>query len=267
MSEININPQPPVNKKVIFGDVLYPANGIWGPVYNQYIQVIIVYQGSISMVIGDREFLLPSHHMCLLKPKVYTLHRFDEKTPTLHRWGQIYHELVPDILMDQLDNLPFCLPYTRRVENLVLQGNAISQDTTPAGELAQAKLCEALIAEYIRSAQAGTEKEKPLPPAIIKAREFLEEQYKEDISLDDVAAAASVTPQHLIRLFQAHLKTTPIRALWKVRVQHGVDILLKTGLSVGEAAFQSGFKTQDHFSRMVKKVYGSSPKVLREQLR
>ena len=78
--------------------------------------------------------------MCLVKAGTYIFHRFYEHGPTLHRWCQIHQDLMPEDITQQLEGLPFCLPYTRRVENLILQGNAINQDASPAGKLAKAKL-------------------------------------------------------------------------------------------------------------------------------
>ena len=50
----------------------------------------------------------------------------------------------------------------------------------------------------------------------------------------DLASAAHIAPEHLVRLFRRELGTTPMRYLWDERVREGVYLLEHTGLGVTE---------------------------------
>jgi AraC-like DNA-binding protein len=83
------------------------------------------------------------------------------------------------------------------------------------------------------------------------------------LTLDDVAAAAHVTPAHLIRSFRAEHGTTPKAYLWERRVALGVDLLANTGLPIAAIAGRCGFTTPHHFSRRVRQATGMPPAALR----
>ncbi len=83
-------------------------------------------------------------------------------------------------------------------------------------------------------------------------------------TLVDLAAAAHVTPSHLVRLSREHLGVTPVALLWETRVRRGLDLLKNTGLTVAEVADQCGFASPFHFSRRVKQATGKPPRELRE---
>jgi len=56
----------------------------------------------------------------------------------------------------------------------------------------------------------------------------------------------------------------PIKYLWDTRVDHGLRMLKETGYSVAEIAFRSGFQDPYHFSKVVKKHLGTSPREYRQ---
>ena len=86
-----------------------------------------------------------------------------------------------------------------------------------------------------------------------------------DVGLTAVAAAAHVTPAHLVRRFRAELGVTPMAYLWRRRVAIGIDLLRNTGLPVGVVAERAGFKSVYHFSRRVHAQAGVPPTEVRRR--
>lgn len=84
--------------------------------------------------------------------------------------------------------------------------------------------------------------------------------------LPELAAAAGVSRQHLIKCFKAQLGTTPARHLWSLRAAHAAELLLHTDLPVAEVAARCGFKTSFHFSRVFKREHGQAPKEYRAKM-
>jgi len=64
------------------------------------------------------------------------------------------------------------------------------------------------------------------------------------------------------RLFAA-ARTSPARYLWLTRVERGVAMLRDTGLTVAEVSARCGCKNPFHFSRLVKRNQGMSPREVR----
>ena len=102
--------------------------------------------------------------------------------------------------------------------------------------------------------------------AVESARRFLHAYLADPhVDLERVVRAAHVTPAHLVRRFRAELGTAPIAYLWRHRVDAGLDLLVNTGLPVGEIAARTGFKSVYHFSRRVKERTGVSPTEVRRE--
>ena len=79
------------------------------------------------------------------------------------------------------------------------------------------------------------------------------------VDLRAIAAAAHVTPAHLVRRFRAELRTTPVAYLWQQRVATGIELLTSTGLPVSEIVSRAGFRSVYLFSRRVKNHTGAAP--------
>ena len=124
-------------------------------------------------------------------------------------------------------------------------------------------LGQAMMIAYLSAVGFGAN--PPLPEPLQRAVEQIEKRYGSACSVDVLARAAGVSGAHLIRLFRQHLGTTPMRSVWKRRVEAGAQMLGETGLGISEVAYQCGFQTPFHFSRMLKKHFGQSPRSYRRQ--
>ena len=115
---------------------------------------------------------------------------------------------------------------------------------------------------------AGEAESGPVPAddAVERARRHAHSHLADPaLDLGELAHAAHVSPPHLVRRFRAELGITPMAYVWRRRVAHGVDLLVHTGLPVGDIAGRSGFKSVYHFSRRVKEQTGRAPTALRRE--
>ncbi|MFD7863583.1 GlxA family transcriptional regulator [Streptomyces sp. NPDC057682] len=79
-----------------------------------------------------------------------------------------------------------------------------------------------------------------------------------DHGLSAMAAAASVSPRHLARLFRAGLGTTPGRWVERVRLDRAAQLLLD-GHSVTSAARHSGLGSDETLRRAFARHFGTTP--------
>jgi two-component system response regulator YesN len=98
------------------------------------------------------------------------------------------------------------------------------------------------------------------PPPVLKAMDYIQEHYKENLCRNDAAAAARISPVHLSRLFSKYLNTTFSEYLTDLRIEKAGALLRETSLSVKEIAFAVGFKDPDYFVKVFKKTKGISLK-------
>lgn len=119
------------------------------------------------------------------------------------------------------------------------------------------KLCE--LADEIEGKEEPAE-ESSAPPSIVnKAREYVEEYYAEELTLQRVAEAVGISSSYLSSLFSQHLGCGFIDYLNKIRIDHACDYLKQHYFKTYEIAYKVGYRDEKYFSRVFKKVTGMSP--------
>lgn len=96
-----------------------------------------------------------------------------------------------------------------------------------------------------------------------RAREFIEENYTQDLTLNEIATHAGLSKYYLSRRFRTEFGVGPKEFTLRCRIRHA-RVLLQNGLTVAEAAYASGFEDPNYFSRVVKKYTGLTPRTLKE---
>ena len=123
----------------------------------------------------------------------------------------------------------------------------------------------ALLSGYAIGVQAGIPVMNAGEQALTRAGQFILTKFGQRLSLMDLAAAAGVSRQYLLKLFRNHRGTSPIRYLYQRRLCVAARQLTHTGLSIKEIAEYCGFANEFHFSRKFKETYGKSPRAWRSQ--
>jgi transcriptional regulator GlxA family with amidase domain len=100
-------------------------------------------------------------------------------------------------------------------------------------------------------------------PAVLAFLRHIEDRFAEPDCLRTAHHAAGISRNALIYKLNREMRTTPARYLWKFRVERGAAMLAETGHTVAEIAYRCGFKNPFHFSHLVKRHFGQSPKTIR----
>lgn len=90
-------------------------------------------------------------------------------------------------------------------------------------------------------------------------KEYLEKNYAEDISLEDIAAQVNISPQYFSKLIKKTTGFNFIDWLSMLRVKRAKELLINSDLSVKEVCFMVGYKDPNYFSRIFKKRNGMTP--------
>lgn len=98
-----------------------------------------------------------------------------------------------------------------------------------------------------------------LSPGIMKAVCLIENQFTQDLSLDNLASLANMSKHHFARRFSQEINMTPIRYLRFVRVTRAKDLLKRNKMSVFQTAHRVGYKDISSFNRNFKEFVGCTP--------
>lgn len=92
-----------------------------------------------------------------------------------------------------------------------------------------------------------------------RAIKYMDENFAERITLDQLAACCHVSRRHFFRLFEQAVGVAPMEYLKKVRLQKAAEMLLTSGANVTEVAFACGFNDSNYFSSLYHKEFGMPP--------
>ena len=90
--------------------------------------------------------------------------------------------------------------------------------------------------------------------------QYVKENYKKEISLDEVAHIANLTPTSFCRMFKSKTKKNFIEYLNEIRISNACKLLIETDMSVSEIAYECGYKTVSNFNKLFKKNTANTPK-------
>ena len=110
-------------------------------------------------------------------------------------------------------------------------------------------------------------REKEAVSIIEKAKSYIRDNYKKDISLDEVSREVDISPYYFSKLFKQETGGNFIEYLTEVRLRNARELLKDSGLSIKEICAESGYSDPNYFSRIFKKYEGVTPSEFREKLR
>ncbi len=131
----------------------------------------------------------------------------------------------------------------------------------PASGLEKDSLLLSVLATFARrhaNGRASPRKVGKERRAVKLAREYLEDNFRENVSLEDLSRLANLSPYHFSRVFGEEVGMPPHAYQIQARMGRARDLLLR-GWSPARVAQETGFFDQSHFARHFKRRVGVSP--------
>lgn len=100
---------------------------------------------------------------------------------------------------------------------------------------------------------------------VSRALQLIDQGILDDGSVEELAAQLNIGARQLSRLFQEHLGASPVEVAQTRRLHFAKKLLDETDLNLSEICFASGFGSVRRFNAVFNKIYGRSPKQLRER--
>ena len=94
---------------------------------------------------------------------------------------------------------------------------------------------------------------------------YMENNYAEDISIEQLATLYYVSPTYLSKIFKDLTGVSPINYLIQIRLKKAHELLTTGDLTVKEVAKAVGYEDAYHFSKSFKKHFGTSPSLVKKQ--
>ncbi len=96
-----------------------------------------------------------------------------------------------------------------------------------------------------------------------RATEFIEDNLREDLTLDRISEALAMSPGHFAHAFKQTTGLAPHHYVVERRIDCAKGLLRKSELPIAEIAHRVGFRNQSHFSFAFRRATGVTPRQFR----
>lgn len=215
--------------------------------------------GKGTLVINRREYRLSRGDIFFIPANSDAFYFPDKEDPWVYEWVGFSGEQVSNylkVLNLSLDN-PIIQDkeknYRQYFDSIVKRyvNNGYS-DISSLGALYQ------LFGEMIYEKE-GTQSMSKALVTVQLAKDFIRNNFQFDITIQDIAKNANVTPNYLSAIFQKEENITTKRFLTKTRMTKAMELLQGGHVKIKEVSEAVGYPNQLHFSNEFKKYYGNSP--------
>jgi AraC family transcriptional regulator len=254
-------------------DVAVPALGVpaFGVVYSNTLGVERHALGQSASGLAG------AGHLAILSPEAETRWSFNQM-------GEIVLVYLSDRLLrraseEAFDREPANVEILPRflIRDLILEGIAhqlLRQMMSPkaysrlsADELAQ-KLALHLIGAHSSSQSVPPSRSYAMAPRrLARAKEYIESNLSQDISLQELADVASMSIFHFAKMFRLATGLAPHQYLTWRRMSEARSLLHRSHLSISEVGQAVGYHSRTHFTLLFRRCLGMSPSEFRTVLR
>ena len=91
------------------------------------------------------------------------------------------------------------------------------------------------------------------------AKEYMDENYERDLSLEDVSKYVFLSESYFAHAFKDEFRVSPKSYLLKVRIDASKELLAEGDMKVSDIALSVGFSSQQRFNDIFKKYEGITP--------
>lgn len=207
---------------------------------HEYNQLIIPIYGELAIKIDGKDFVLDDNHIFLVPDR--QIHDFRSQRENKF--------LILDISANMNRNI---CSYSKPLDDqwkalrFLLQKELKSNNPDRLYHLAEYSM--KLLGD-------GTEP---------KSIRYIHEHYNEQIRLEDIAKLESYSQSYYYEWFKRKYNMTPMQYIQNIRLEKSKRLLLDTDMSIGDIAFEVGFKYQSSLSRLYKSTYTISPNQYRKK--
>lgn len=97
-----------------------------------------------------------------------------------------------------------------------------------------------------------------------RAKQIIDEGYREELSLGEVARRVNVSAGYFSMMFKKATGLNFVDYVSRLRVEKAKGILQNPQFRISEAAYEVGFQSLSQFNRVFRRIVGESPRVWRE---
>ncbi len=223
------------------------------------------------IVSGEGHLVIDGRRYHIKAGDVYLLHPFtdqDYASDRLNPWEKIWFNLNGDLVKNLID--AYQLKDLTHFKQCPLEAEfraalEIVRQRRPDAYTELALALHRIFAGMNEWRQQHPESRKS--PEGLKLKEFLDLNWRRDVSLDELGKQISRSRSQTIRIFQRDWQTTPYQYIQDQRYRLAREYLENTDCKIAAIAELVGFKDEFYFSNWFKSKAGLSPAFYKKKFR
>ncbi|MEK6477034.1 AraC family transcriptional regulator [Catalinimonas sp. 4WD22] len=248
--------------------------------FHQEYQLFVVLKGSGTRFVGDHIKSFEEGDVVFTGPNLPHLWRSDviyfDGNPNLHTHGIVvyFQEHFPGKELIQKEEAIHLRHFLERSKlGLEILGKSANKITQMMQELLRKKGLESVIfllqilnemmhseEIYELSSTGYTNSLKDGDTEIMNLiHAYVMDNFKNKISLKEVASIANMTPTSFSRYFKMHANKTFSELVSEVRIGYACRLLIEKKMNVSQACYESGYQTLTNFNRQFKALMKRTP--------
>ena len=232
------------------------------PHAHSYTELFYIVGGDGQFQIDDRLFPVYAHQLVVVNPNV----RHTEVSYEAHPLEYIVLGLEGlELTIPDSEESRYCIySFPERNDVLACMQNVLRemQERKPEYQTVCLAYMDIIIVQLMRNASASvtqTQSRFPANRQCASVRQYIDQHYKESVTLDLLAEKVSINKFYMAHAFKREYGISPINYLIACRIREGKRLLAETDLSLSQIAAVLGFSSSSYFSQSFRNAEGISP--------
>jgi AraC-like DNA-binding protein len=243
----------------------------WGPGVRDHFIVHCILEGEGSFSDGDSSWKLSAGDGFVIFPGKLVTYSADRGNPWTYSWVG-FHGLKAETFLNKANLYREKPVFFQRIDKNII--NCLNNMITDARLSTSSELLLlghlyiflSLLIQNSRDMLPQASEEGNQDKLCRKAIEFISKNYSRKISVQDIASSIGLDRSYLYKIFMKFLNMSPQDFLINYRLDRAVELMNNPDLTIGDIARSVGYEDPLHFSRIFKKVKGSSPSHYRQNI-
>lgn len=258
------------------------APGGYHPLHwHEEIELLYQLNGRSDIQIDGKKYQIQNKLLTVINSRqVHSIHTYSDTSMFIcvHISKKLIEKYIPDIDLYRIYCIPDDIPDSqfpeylsvcRQMEDLL----RLYITDKPAWQMESEGIILQVLAQLIRHfSRKSAPDEIGLSSAdrtsfnrIRDVITYVEEHFREPISLQDIAGHLGLGREYFCRFFKKNMGMSFLRYLNEVRISHVYRDLEQTDAPIAEIAEKNGFLNQKLFNRAFREVYGCTPSAVRRK--
>ena len=242
----------------------------YGPAVRPQYVIHYIIDGEGSYTVNNKTHLLKKNQGFLIRPGTVTYYEADKDNPWSYMWigfNGVKAETYLNYANLNEENLIFEYSKDSTLKDYISEMLKLN-DMDYSNELKIEGLLYFFMSKLVETRKDVFSQKayKSAELYLEKSIEFIENNYSNNIKINDIATYIGINRSYLTHIFKKNINISPQDFFVNYKIDKACNLLENTDLSIKVVAKSIGYSDPLTFSKIFKKVKGESPKIYRERI-